>query len=203
MSDSELKVSDLLESIPSAHTEEKIRFDALVASLHEKGLPLLVAFFSIPMCIPIPYPPGFSTLVAITIGVFALQMYSERETMWLPAWLAKRTITRTTLVKMLGKAIPKLRWMESRFKERWFYFCSARSEITIASIILLMNLIISIPLPGIHFFPGWSIMIMCLGLINRDGKVVAIGIATAIFAVAFAIGEILLGKTLILAIMHG
>jgi hypothetical protein len=66
-----------------------------------------------------------------------------------------------------------------------------------------MNLIISIPLPGIHFFPGWSIMIMCLGLINRDGKVVAIGIATAIFAVAFAIGEILLGKTLILAIMHG
>ncbi len=104
---------------------------------------------------------------------------------------------------MLASAIPKLEWMERRFAERWFYFCSARSEKTIAYLTLLMNIIIAIPLPGIHFFPGWSILVMVLGLLNRDGKVVAVGMFLSVFSVAFAIGEILLGKTLILTLIHG
>lgn len=202
MSDNEQKVSELLKTVATTHTEEKITFRALADDLHEKGMPLLMAFFSIPMCIPIPYPPGFSTLIAITISIFAFQLLKQRETMWIPEWVAKKSIPGKTLHAMLGKAIPKLEWMEHYFRERWFSFCNARAEKIIAIIALCMNVVISIPIPGVHFFPGWSIMIMSLGLLNRDGKVVAIGMAISVFAVFFAIGEIMLGEKLILAIMH-
>jgi hypothetical protein len=202
MSDSERKVSEILRDIKSQRTEDLVSFKSLTDDLHEKGMPLLMAFFSIPMCIPIPYPPGFSTLVAISITVFTLQLLKQRESVWIPGWLASKSMPRATLVKMLDRAIPKLEWMEKRFMERWYYFCNARSEISVSYITLFLCIIIAIPLPGIHFFPGWSIMLMALGLLNRDGKVVAIGMGLSLFSVAFAVGEVLLGKTLILAIMH-
>lgn len=202
MSDSEVKVSDLLESIPQIHTEEKIRFGDLAKDLHEQGIPLLIAFFAIPVCIPIPYPPGFSTAISITIAIFAIQLFKQRPELWLPKWANEKSLSRETVVKMLARAVPKLRWMERRFKESWLHLCSSRSEKIIALIVLFNNILIAIPIPGVHFFPGWSIMIMCLGLINRDGRVVAIGMCVAVFGVFFAAGEIFLGEKLIESILH-
>ena len=41
-------------------------------------------------------------------------------------------------------------------------------------------LAISLPIPFTHFLAGWANVIICLGLMNRDGKAVALGMVLAI-----------------------
>lgn len=191
------KISEVLREIAAKHDGERIHIGTLANDLHEQGLPLLMAVFVIPICIPIPFPPGFSTTIAICLSVFALQMFFQRESLWIPAWIARKTVNSKLVHKLIDKALPRIERVEHRFCERWLTLCSPLGERLIACITLCMNFLISIPLPGIHFFPGWAIMIMCLGLLTRDGKVIAVGFAMAAWGATFAYLELWLGETLL------
>ncbi len=195
-----MRMSEILRQILAKHNQERVFIYALAHDLHKQGMPLLMAIFSIPVCIPVPYPPGFSTAVAVCITVFALQLLFQRSELWIPKWFAARTVSRTLVDAIIAKALPKLEKFEHLFKPRWEFLVTPGMQRLVAVIALVMNFVIATPVPGIHFFPGWAIVVMCLGLLNRDGKVVAIGMGVAIWGIVFGWGEIWLGSKAIKAL---
>jgi hypothetical protein len=179
------KLSELLIDILAQHQGDRISVKALAHDLHKQGMPLLIAIFSIPVCLPIPYPPGFTAIIALCISVFALQMLAQRKELWLPKWLISRSIPRTLADSIIAKALPKLTRFEHLFRERWPGLVDSGTQRRLMVVVLIMNVIIGLPVPFIHFFPGWANVFICLGLLNRDGKVVALGLVLA--AVGFGL----------------
>jgi len=64
--------------------------------------------------------------------------------------------------------------------------------VPVGTICLVLGIIITLPIPLGHMLPGAAISILALGLLERDGLVIGIGLTTA--AVALAV---------VAAAMHG
>lgn len=144
-------------------------------SMHERGFGILLAIAALPLCLPIPVPPGYTTFFSIPLFIFSIQMIFGMRAPWLPVWITKKQIKRTTLEKLIEKANPWLRKIEKHLKPRLTYISVRAWERIIGIFSFVFALSISLPLPLTNFPPGWGILIMSLGLLSKDGLTILVG----------------------------
>jgi hypothetical protein len=111
---------------------------------------------------------------------------------WLPSWIEKKSIKRLYLEKIVAKANPWLKKIENRMQPRMTYISVHTWERIIGIFSFVFALSIALPLPLTNFAPGWGILVMSLGLLNRDGVTILIGMI---------IGTIGIGLTMIILVM--
>lgn len=144
-------------------------------SMHERGFGILLAIAALPLCLPIPVPPGYTTFFSIPLFIFSVQMIFGMHAPWLPVWITKKQIKRATLEKLIAKANPWLRKIEKHLKPRLTYISVRAWERIIGIFSFVFALSISLPLPLTNFPPGWGILIMSLGLLSKDGLTILVG----------------------------
>lgn len=105
-------VSETLNHVVDRYRGDTVTVAELLHALHERGFGLLMAIFVLPNCVPVPIPPGGSTLFSLPLLFICLQMLCGRSTPWMPQWLLKQRINRSVLTTIVSKATPRLRWME-------------------------------------------------------------------------------------------
>lgn len=186
----ETAVSRVLEDVVQNHLNDRISIFEIKNSLHERGFGLLMILFSLPACIPVP---GLSSLPAIPLMIFSVQMIYGADSPWLPEWLGKITIMRSTLAKTLEKAAPHIKTVEKFLKPRFFFLSSGNGEKIIGFICFLCSLSILTPLPMTHSIPGAGILLMSFGLLSRDGIVIILGMITSFIGLTLSTIVILLG----------
>lgn len=187
-------VAQMLESLVTRHTEEKVSLGAIRNSLHEQGFCFMMIVLAFPAALPLPYPPGFTTLVGIPLILFAVQMLLGKDAPWLPEWLGKRTIRRPLLVSIVKKSIPLLHKIERYTKHRLPFNTTLWGEKLVGSVCLLCAILISIPIPFGHAVPAMAVLIMSLGFLASDGITIIVGMLTAILGVAIDIALVFVGK---------
>ncbi len=111
---------------------------------------------------------------------------------WLPAWIEKKVIKRESLEKIITKANPWLKKIENRMQPRMTYISVHTWERIIGIFAFVFTVSIALPIPLTNFPPGWGILVMSLGLLNRDGITILIGMI---------IGTIGIGITMIVLMM--
>ena len=62
--------SEILESVVKTGTEDLITLEEIKNVLHERGFALLMLLFSLPLSIPLPVPPGYTTVLSLPIFFF-------------------------------------------------------------------------------------------------------------------------------------
>ncbi len=135
-----------------------------------------MAIAAVPLCLPIPVPPGYTTFFSIPLFIFSVQMIFGMRAPWLPTWITKKQIKRVTLEKLIEKANPWLRKIkEKHLKPRLTYISVRAWERIIGIFSFVFALSISLPLPLTNFPPGWGILIMSLGLLSKDGLTILVG----------------------------
>ena len=144
-------------------------------SMHERGFGILLAIAALPLCLPIPVPPGYTTFFSIPLFIFSVQMIFGMRAPWLPLWITKKQVKRATLEKLIEKANPWLRKIEKHLKPRLTYISVRAWERIIGIFSFVFALSISLPLPLTNFPPGWGILIMSLGLLSKDGLTILVG----------------------------
>lgn len=144
-------------------------------SMHERGFGILMAIAALPLCLPIPVPPGYTTFFSVPLFIFSVQMIFGMHAPWLPEWITKKQIKRATLEKLIAKANPWLHKIEKHLKPRLTYISVRAWERIIGIFSFVFALSISLPLPLTNFPPGWGILIMSLGLLSKDGLTILIG----------------------------
>lgn len=128
-------------------------------------------------------PPGVPTLVGIALLIIAIQMVTGRQELWLPAFLSKRSFSRAALVSGFEKVKPQLAFLERFSKPRLLFLTGRIATVLIGIVILLMAVILILPLPpGGNFPPALACAILAMGLIERDGVIVLLGMAVTIAA---------------------
>ena len=188
----ERPTSDFLAIVVVEHKKESMTVGEIKNALHERGFGILLAIAAIPICLPVPVPPGYTTIFSIPLFIFSIQMVLGMQVPWLPSWIERKSIKRESLEKIIAKANPWLKKIENRMQPRMTYISVHTWERIIGIFAFVFALSISLPIPMTNFPPGWGILVMSLGLLNRDGVTILIGMI---------IGTIGIGITMIVLVM--
>ena len=188
----ERSTSELLENVVVVYHSDAISIGEIKNSLHERGFGVLLAIAALPLCLPVPVPPGYTTLFSIPLFIFSIQMIIGMQAPWLPAWIEKKEIKRQSLERLIIKANPWLKKIEKRLQPRLTYISVHTWERIIGIFAFVFALSISLPIPLTNFPPGWGILIMSLGLLSKDGITILIGMI---------VGTIGVGITMIILVL--
>ena len=188
----ESPISDFLAVVVVENKKELMTVGEIKTALHKRGFGILMTIAAIPICLPVPVPPGYTTLFSIPLFILSIQMVFGLHSPWLPSWIEKRYIKRSILEKIITKADPWLKRIEIRMQPRMTYISIYTWERIIGIFSFVFALAIALPLPLTNFLPGCGILIMSLALLNRDGITILIGMI---------IGTIGIGFTMIVLVM--
>ncbi|MCO6434081.1 exopolysaccharide biosynthesis protein, partial [Nitrosomonas nitrosa] len=84
MENKERNTSELLLQVVVQSTNDKMSVTEIKNSLHERGFGILLAIAALPICLPIPVPPGYTTFFSIPLFIFSVQMIWGMKSPWLP-----------------------------------------------------------------------------------------------------------------------
>ena len=100
----ERPTSDFLAVVVVENRNEAMTVGEIKNALHERGFGILMAIAAFPICIPLPVPPGYTTIFSIPLFIFSIQMVLGMQAPWLPAWIEKKYVKRSSLEKLIAKA---------------------------------------------------------------------------------------------------
>ncbi len=193
--------SELLEKVVEEYKDlDTITFREIKFALHERGFGLLNVIFSIPLAVPIPYPPGLTTIFGLPLLFFSVQMILGFDSPWLPKSVGDRTIKKETLARVVTGANPYLKRIEVILKPRLVFMSYRFGERVIGVVSFLCAISIALPIIFGNFVPALGILVMSLGLLRRDGLVIIIGIIISIIGLFVAMAVVLFGVAAVTAI---
>jgi hypothetical protein len=146
-----------------------------------QGLAPVVCVLTLPVLLPLP--PGFSMVLALPLLVAAPQMMIGRKDLWLPAWLAGRTMKRKTVQGSLRRFLPWLERLEGLVRPRLVFLTGQTGATVVGALCTLMAVVLVLPLPFANLLPSLTVLLLSLGITRRDGLTVLIGIALLAAAV--------------------
>ncbi len=151
--------------------------------LGERAYGPIILLFSFPNSLPVPSPPGYSTIFSFPLILLSLQMVAGRTEIWLPRRLRQHRKIGEWLTKAVVKATPWLKKWEWLIHSRWYFLPPKIVTRLVGVIILLMALVLMLPIPFGNFLPGTAISLLALGLWVRDGLLILSGTLLACFTV--------------------
>lgn len=192
--------SDILKEVADTNNanSDKVTLFDIKTALHERGFGILIIIFSLPLSVPIPVPPGYTTILSIPLILFSLQLLFGFDSPWMPHWLERKSFQRSTLALVVEKTSPALRKIEKFMKPRMsFIFCGPGEKI-LAFIMLLCALSIAIPLPLTNFIPAIGTTLISLGIMSKDGLLSILGVLVSLCGLLLTLVVIVKGPQLIL-----
>ncbi len=172
------RFSDSLTRLTATLVDERVEIGALNAFLGRRSIGGLLLILALPMALPIP-APGISVIFGIPLILISAQLLIGRRLAWLPLRLARRSIPRAEFVAWVDRALPMLRRFEHIVRPRAVWLAGDWVLIPVGAICLLLAVIITLPIPLGHMVPGAAISLLALGLMERDGLVIGLGMIIA------------------------
>lgn len=173
-------VSALLTELAEAWPAERITIADLVAAFGPRGYGLLMFVFALPNMIPAV--PGISSLLGLPLTIIAWQMAVGRATPWLPARLARQSLSTAQLRVIANRAAPWMAKVERYLKPRPGWITTAIGERLIGVASLILAIPVLLPGPGTNGPPSWAIGLMALGFLQRDRFTIYAGLAWGVVA---------------------
>lgn len=187
-------IADVIES---SKGDGNVSVKEVLDLLGHKSFCLVILVLALPNCLPIPNILAYSALTGIPIMLLAIQMILGRSALWLPNAITNRTFSRTKFATLLAKLLPYIQKIESVFYPRMFLIRINIAERLVGIAFLLLAIVLSLPIPFGNMIPGFAIAFMAIGLMERDGLMLAFGLVFVVFSSAAIFTAI---KTILLAI---
>lgn len=188
------KTSALLRRILTELPSDDTPIDHLVIQLRRRsfgGIIMLLALLGL--------LPGISLLAGLAILIPGIQMLLGLPAPLLPKFIRQRQIGRDRLRAAGETAIPWIERMERYVKPRWLKLLVLPLPQIVGLTVLALGFLISMPVPFINFLPAIALLCLSLGLLERDGLMIFLGLAIALLAIAIGIliGQVTLDAALL------
>jgi hypothetical protein len=161
----------------------------ILAALKDRGFGIFMILFALPNAVI----PGLSFLLGAPVLFFALQLAAGRSEIWLPGFLSRRMLPAGLFARIAAHTGRFLKWAERRVQPRWGWLVSGKAERLLGLYIALVTVFLMTPVPFGNALPALGISLMSAGLIERDGKTVAIGILAGLLGAGYIVAVIALG----------
>jgi hypothetical protein len=180
------RLSEALVEFTQTVTSERVALFTIMQLMGRRSIVALLLVLALPMALPIP-APGLSILFGAPLILISVQLLFGRHRAWLPTCVAQRSMSRDDFAALVGRAIPTLHRLERIVRPRWGWMAADWTMAPIGAICLVLSIIITLPLPLGHTLPGTAISILALGLLERDGVAISLGLAIAALAMVVVI----------------
>jgi hypothetical protein len=185
------RTSDILKKLASDESQPALTVEQIVKGLGPTSFGTSLMVFSIPEVLPIPIP-GMTTAVVIPTGIISSQLIRGKREIRLPNALLKRSIPRKAFAAAVRAILPFLERAERGTKPRWRWASNPVAKRFLGVFILMMAAVIALPIPFTNMPAAISIFIISLGMVERDGVLISLGILLGLATIAM-IGALGLG----------
>lgn len=183
----DMAISERLDHLSRVAVGQTVSLAWILDQLHERAFGLFLLILALPCCIPFLY--GIPQIVALPLMFVSVQILIGRRTPWLPEKLSARTVTVAGLETLSKRSAPWLRRIEHLSRPRLTVLTQPPADRFVGLALVFFSASILVPLPGTNSVPGLAVVIVSMGLLQRDGILVLLGtllgtawIATLIFA---------------------
>jgi hypothetical protein len=140
---------------------------------------------------------GTSALAGIPACLIAGQTALGRTEFELPRHVLARTVPRRSLAVMIHTILPVLELAESAVRPRWRWMSHPSAQLVVGLVLFLLSLAIAIPVLDFTVHHAASMFTLSLGVVERDGLVMAVGLLAGISSLAAAAAGAFSGRRLL------
>lgn len=183
----DMAISARLKALAAEAEDATVTLDWILEQLHERAFGLFLLVLALPCCIPFLY--GVPQVVSLPLMFVAGQIVIGRKTPWLPKKLGARTVASESLQTLSDRAGPWLKRIEAISRPRLGALTRAPIDRIVGAALVIFSASILTPLPLTNTVPGFAVVVVAMGLLQRDGILVILGtllgtawIASLVFA---------------------
>ncbi len=166
---------------------DRLSVGEIVAVLRDRAFALLVVLLGLPNCLPMP--PPIPLVCGLLLLLVAVQITAGMSSPWLPKKLLRQSIARETVERAVSRAVPLLQRLERWSRPRMSVFESALGMRSMGVMLLALALALIVAPPFFGQIPlGLAVSLIGLGLVERDGILVAIGLVLGGLGVGISVG---------------
>ena len=173
----EVRMSVALATAQSAVRDPALTLRELLAVLGEQGLLVFCGVLAAPFLLPVTVP-GMSTVLGSPMLLIGFAVMLSRVP-WLPERLLNRSLSAATVRSVLQKVRGWAERFEHLVRPRWLGLSGGKAINALnGALIILAVLLLMAPLPLIPFvnsLPALAVILLCFGMAERDGAVIALG----------------------------
>ncbi len=180
------KLEALAETATRAGT---LSLGELLDAMGRTSIAFAILILSLPALTPIPGPFGmfFGTCLAIV----SLQIIAGYRRIWLPRVLSERRLSATIVTLVVRHTAPLVRRVEARLQRgRLRALTGHRAQTLLGVPVFLLAVAIALPIPFGNFLPVGALVVIAMGLMERDGLATLFGIVLAAIALGTSGGLI-------------
>lgn len=185
----EVSTRTLLDEIATGDPADLLTFGELLDRFRHRSYGLFLLLVLLPVFIPIPV--GIGGVCGPLISLIGAQLLLQFEHPWLPGFLSRQQFKRQLLIGFqlrFGKWLRRLEKLSRPRHEELFDRAPWRAFSGL--LLIVLGILLALPVPGTNYPFGIIILLFSLGLIERDGVILAIGwllgIAEIVIAVVFS-----------------
>lgn len=179
------RLSDVLREIVDQGDSPNITVGDLLRKLDGRAFGALLLIFAFPNVLPAP--PGLSGVLGLPLIYLSAQMMLGRMP-WLPPFIDNRSLSRENFRALIDRANPILARIEKLLSQRLNALTSPLAERFLGALCLTLSLMLALPVPLGNLMPALAICVIALGMLERDGYWIILGLATAVAAFAWVGG---------------
>ncbi|MBO3759433.1 exopolysaccharide biosynthesis protein [Ciceribacter sp. L1K22] len=191
-----------LAALPGLLPKGRATLGQLLTGLGDHQTALVLAVFSLPAIIPTPGIPA-GMIFGTALAILSLQMVAGSPEFALPGRLSRVGVPRNLVLGMASGGARTLARIDGWLKPRWRGLADAGALRPLGLVVFLMGVLIALPIPFGNVLPGLSVLMIALGLAERDGMAVGAGLLLAVLSVLFSIAMIAGGWYLIQSWLAG
>ena len=187
MDDSLTTLHQVMERVQSAGEGDKVSVRDMLEAVGPRSFGPVLLVPAMIILTPVSGIPTVPSIGAVIICLIALQLLCGRHSIWLPRWLLKMSLQRTTLNRAARFINPLARGVDRCLKPR--LQCFVRRPFT--QVIALLCILVAATMPVLEPFPFMAstaaavICIYALALVAHDGLLALIALLlTAVLAAA-------------------
>ncbi len=186
----EIRLSVALLGTASAVSGHRVTLRELMGLVGEQGLLVFCALLATPFLLPVTLP-GMSVALGLPMFLIGSAVMLNR-VVWLPDRLLDRELPADTVQSVLHRAAAAAARFEHLVKPRLLGLTGGPAiNVVNGGLLVIDVLLLLAPLALVPFtntLPGIAIVLLCLGMTERDGIVIVLGYVASLLAVAYVGG---------------
>jgi len=171
--DAKRTLSEVIESLGYGDNP-KLTLAEVVEAFGERAFGALILMLALMSLLP--WPPGGKAVFSVPIMLLSLELAIQRQTVWLPRWLLRVSVSRAAYRKTSGgKVLRSIRAIERLTRPRLPILTGELADVITGIVCFVLAVMLALPVPLGDMLPALTIAVFGLAITQRDGLAVLIG----------------------------
>lgn len=173
------RISDILLRVAQGTPRRKVTVNELLRAFGDRGFGAFIFLFAVPNLMPVTIP-GQTAVLGFPLILLAWQWLMGRSRPWFPQRIARHSFRRHEMRAAIAKPMEWLKRGERYIKPRQGWVFGFWGEKALALLALALAVVIFLPIPLGNMLPALALMLIGLGLVERDGVAALVGAALGV-----------------------